>query len=48
MEYIIRSASESDAAGINIVSEHLGYSQLSSSESTTKLQESKLPVEPVV
>ncbi|WP_295890685.1 GNAT family N-acetyltransferase [uncultured Vibrio sp.] len=39
MEYIIRFASESDAAGINKVSEHLGYSQLSSTESTTKLQE---------
>ncbi|HAS6050811.1 MULTISPECIES: GNAT family N-acetyltransferase [Vibrio] len=39
MEYIIRSASESDASGINEVSEHLGYSQLSSTESTTKLHE---------
>ncbi len=39
MEYIIRSAFESDAVGINEVSEHLGYSQLSSTESTAKLQE---------
>lgn len=39
MEYIIRSASESDAIGINKVSEHLGYSQLSPTESITKLQE---------
>ena len=39
MEYIIRSASESDAEGINKVSEHLGYSKLSSTEYTIKLQE---------
>jgi len=39
MEYIIRSASESDAEGIRKVSEHLGYSQLSSTEYTIKLQE---------
>ncbi|MCO4786010.1 GNAT family N-acetyltransferase [Marinomonas atlantica] len=39
MEYIIRSASESDANGINKVSKHLGYSRLSSTESVTKLQE---------
>ena len=39
MEYIIRSASESDAEGINEVSEHLGYSQFSSTEYIIKFQE---------
>ncbi|MEI8595844.1 GNAT family N-acetyltransferase [Photobacterium sp. Hal280] len=39
MEYIVRPASESDAVGINKVSEHLAYSQLSSAESRTNLQE---------
>jgi len=39
MEYIVRSASASDAIGINKVSEHLGYSQLSSTEASAKLKE---------
>lgn len=39
MDYIVRSASETDATGINKVSQHLGYSELSSNESITKLQE---------
>ncbi|NAW86633.1 GNAT family N-acetyltransferase [Photobacterium halotolerans] len=39
MDYMIRRASESDAIGINKVSEHLGYSKLPSNESIMKLQE---------
>ncbi|MDO6709021.1 GNAT family N-acetyltransferase [Photobacterium sp. 1_MG-2023] len=39
MEHIIRTASESDVLGINEVSKYLGYAELSSSESLSKLQE---------
>ncbi|WP_047044126.1 GNAT family N-acetyltransferase [Vibrio mexicanus] len=39
MGYIIRSALESDALGINEVSKHLGYSELSSSDASSKLEE---------
>lgn len=39
MEYTIRFALESDAIGINKVSKYLGYSWLSSAESSVKLKE---------
>ncbi|ADZ92076.1 GNAT family N-acetyltransferase [Marinomonas mediterranea] len=38
MGYVIRAALESDAQGINEVSQYLGYSALSLSESLLKLQ----------
>jgi GNAT superfamily N-acetyltransferase len=39
MGHVFRYASKSDALGINEVSKHLGYAELSPSESFSKLQE---------
>ncbi|WP_087022314.1 GNAT family N-acetyltransferase [Thaumasiovibrio subtropicus] len=39
MEFIIRNALGSDGFGINEVSKHLGYAELSSSSASSKLEE---------